>query len=144
MDWNPGPKAKPGKEAEFEILWRKLHGGWCWFRKAKVRRFKEMTDSAFDTLQTPTIGVDEAATEWARAQFERRVDKSLTEKEFLGRMHGFRVLGLVPPCDGLPRYTNGSPGGYVEAYAFRAQFLRDCTDIIGETLLDSAYQSKHP
>jgi len=48
----------------------------------------------------------------------------------------------VPVNDGLPRYTNGSPGGYVEAYSFRGQFLRDCEGIIGPELLESAYVSK--
>jgi hypothetical protein len=54
------------------------------------------------------------------------------------------VLPLVPPCDGLPPYSNGSPGGYVEQFSFRAQFLRDCADDIGEELLSSAYESKLP
>ena len=144
LDWNPGPKAKPGCEAEFDQLWRKLHGGWCWRRGAKVRRFREITLTAFDTLGAPVVGTDAAATEWARQLFDGRVDKSLTEEQFLRGMSGFRVLALVPRCDGLPRYTNGSPGGYVEAYAFRGQFLRDCTAIIGTELLESAYQSKLP
>lgn len=59
-------------------------------------------------------------------------------------MHGFYVLDLVSACDGLPRYSNGNPGGYVERYAFRGQYLKDCTDIIGKELLESAYISKLP
>jgi len=144
LDWNPGPKAKPGCETEFEQLWRKLHSKWCWGRSAKVRRFGEITLTAFDTLNTPTVGTDAAANEWAREQFDKRVNKSLTEEQFLSSMNGFRVLALVPPCDGLPRYTNGSPGGYVEAYAFRGKFLEDCTGIIGAELLNSAWNSKLP
>jgi hypothetical protein len=50
----------------------------------------------------------------------------------------------VPPCDGLPRYTNGSPGGYVERYSFRAQFLQDCEEELGDDLLATAYESKLP
>jgi hypothetical protein len=144
LDWNPGPKAKPGCEKEFEQLWRKLHSGWCWRRQTKVRRFREITLAAFDTLGAPTVGTDATATEWARQQFDRRVDKSLTEEQFLRGMSGFRVLELVPSCDGLPRYTNGSPGGYVEEYAFRGAFLKDCAEIIGSELLDSAWVSKLP
>ncbi|MEP6672208.1 MAG: hypothetical protein ABJF10_23800 [Chthoniobacter sp.] len=144
LDWNPGPKAKPGGEAEFEKLWRKLHSKWCWRRAAKVRRFGEVTLTAFDTLGVPAVGADAAATEWARQQAVHRVDKSLTEEQFVRGMNGFRALALVPPCDGLPRYTNGSPGGYVEAYAFRGQFLKDCTAIIGPELLNAAWNSKAP
>jgi len=54
------------------------------------------------------------------------------------------VLDIVPPCDGLPRYTNGYAGGYVERYAFRGAFLKDCTEIIGDELLDSGHVSKLP
>jgi hypothetical protein len=144
LDWNPGPKAKPGHEAEFGRLWRKLHSKWRWRRDADLRRFGEITMTAFDSLDTPTVGTDESATNWARKQFENRVDKTLTEEQFVRGMTGFRVLALVPRCDGLPRYTNGSPGGYVETYAFRGEFLRDCIDIIGEPILKSAYKSKPP
>lgn len=103
-----------------------------------------MTISAFDTLNVPTVGIDEEATKWARLRFDKREDKSLTEEQFLARMKGFRVLALVQPCDGLPRYSNGQAGGYVEAFSFRGQFLRDCTDIIGKEALASAYVSKLP
>src|SRR3954469_8770743 len=144
LDWNPGPKAKPGCEAEFEQLWRKLQSPRDWAHDAMVRRFGEITLTAFDTLGVPTVGIDAPATEWARQQFARRVDKSLTEEQFLSGMKGFRVLALVPPCDGLPRYTNGHPAGYVEAYAFRGKFLEDCTEIIGPELLSSAWNSKLP
>ncbi|MDZ4401680.1 hypothetical protein [Prosthecobacter sp.] len=143
LDWNPGPKAKPGFEAEFESLWRKLLSKrWCWNRAGKSRRFDAITQSAFDTLKTPTVGVEDEATAWAHQQFEQRVDKSLTEELFVSRLTGFRVLPLIPRCDGLPRYTNGSPGGYVEAYAFRGQFLKDCEYIIGAELLNAAWESK--
>jgi hypothetical protein len=144
LDWNPGPKAKPGCETEFEKLWHDLQRKSCLNRPVKVRRFGEITRTAFDTLNAPTVGTDPQATEWAHRQFERRINKALTEEQFVGAMNGFRVLELAPKCDGLPRYTNGSPGGYVEAYAFRGQFLRDCTEIIGEQLVDSAWGSKPP
>lgn len=145
LDWNPGPKAKPGFEAEFESLWRKLLSKkWCWNRKAKTRRFGEITESAFDTLKAPTVGVDAEATAWARQQAEKRTNKSLSVEEFVSSMTGYRVLALVPPCDGLPRYTNSVLGGYVDAYAFRSQFLSDCSAIIGERLLSDAWNSKLP
>ncbi len=145
LDWNPGPKAKPGHEQEFRELWGNLHARSCFFRSRKVKRFKEITLTAFETLGTPRVGLDAAATEWAhREAFPNRKDKSLTEEVFVAQMRGFHVLDLVPPCDGLPRYTNGHAGGYVERYAFRGQFLNDCTEIIGDDLLGSGYDSKLP
>ncbi len=35
-------------------------------------------------------------------------------------------------------------GGYVEPYAFRGQFLKDCTEIVGEELVNEAWGSKRP
>lgn len=145
LDWNPGPKAKPGCEQEFSELWQKLQSKSCFFRERKVKRLHEITASAFDTLATPRVGFDPLATLWAREQaFPSRADKALTEQVFIARMQGFYVLDLVAPCDGIPHYSNGHAGGYVERYSFRAQFLKDCTEIIGPELLDSAWVSKLP
>jgi len=145
LDWNPGPKAKLGYEQEFVELWKKLHAKSCFFREKKVQRFGEITQTAFETLAVPRIGFDDVATEWARQNaFPRCVDKSLTEDVFVERMRGFYVLDLVPPCDGIPRYTNGAAGGYVERFSFRAQHLVDCKAITGEKLFEDAYVSKLP
>jgi len=145
LDWNPGPKPKAGFENEFRELWTKLQAKTCFFRERKIRRFREITTTAFDTLDTPRVGIDATATNWARHEaFPRRADKSLTEEVFLSQMQGFYVLELVPACDGLPRYTNGQAGGYVEKYAFRGAFLKDCEEIIGNDLLESGYVSKLP
>ena len=143
LDWNPGSKAKPGHEQEFQELWRKLHAKSCFWRSRKVKRFQEITVTAFETLSAPRVGFDAAATEWAQKKFPSRKDKSLTEQQFIEQMKGFHVLDLVPPCDGIPRYSNESLG-YVDRHSFRADYLRDCEEIIGKELLDSAYESKQP
>jgi len=144
LDWNPGPKPQPGSEDEFRRLWRRLHSKWCWNRSAKLERFEELTIAAFETLKTPRVGVDQRANEWAREAFTARVDKNVSEEDFNQQIKDFYVLDLVPPCDGLPRYTNGYAGGYVEKYSFRGQFLIDCHEIIGRDLLNQAYHSKLP
>jgi hypothetical protein len=141
LDWNPGPKAKPGHEQEFRELWHKLHAKSRFLRSRKLKRFREITVTAFETLGAPRVGFDAAATEWARKVFPKRKDKLLTELQFIERMKGFYVLALVPPCDGIPRYSNG-PLGYLDRYSFRADYLRDCEDIIGKELVESAYRSK--
>lgn len=144
LDWNPGNRAKPGFEAEFADLFRKIAAaGPGEPRDALVERYREISITAFETLGAPVVGRDPAADEWAR---QWRLDMGIDESEerFLAELEGFAVLPLVPACDGLPPYSNGSPGGYVEQYSFRAQFLLDCADDIGEELLASAYESKLP
>jgi hypothetical protein len=144
LDWNPGNKAKPGFEAEFAEVFQAI----CAIepgerRDALLRRYREISITAFETLGAPVVGRDPEADAWAR---RLRIDLGREEPEeaFLAEFAGFAVLPLVPPCDGLPCYTNGSPGGYVEAYAFRGQWLRDCEEEIGEELLAAAYESKLP
>src|SRR5262245_26327170 len=145
LDWNPGPKAKPEHEQEFRELWRKLQARSCFLRSRKLKRFAEITSSTFETLNTPRVGFDAAANDWAREAFPKRTDKSLSLDAFLERMKGFYVLDIIPPCDGLAQYTNGHACGYVEGFSFRAQYLRlDCVDIIGDELVESAYNSKLP
>ena len=145
LDWNPGPRAKPGSEQEFRELWQKLHAKWCFFREKKITQFRQITITAFETLGVPRVGFDAVATDWAQQKaFPNREDKTLAEEVFLRQMHGFYVLDLVAPCDGIPRYSNGQPGGYVERYAFRGQFLKDCTEIIGKDLLEDGFASKLP
>jgi hypothetical protein len=144
LDWNPGPKAKPGQKTEFDLLWRQLHGKWCWWRKAKIKRFEAITVTPFDTLAVPTVGIDNIATQWAIQKYPARTNKALSEEQFLESLKGFRVLELVPSCDGLPRYTNGIPGSYIEAFSFRAQWLISCADILNDELLEKAYQSMLP
>jgi len=144
LDWNPGNRAKPGFEAEFADLFHKIAAaGPGKPRDALVERYHEISITAFETLGAPVVGRDPAADQWARQwRIELGVDEP--EARFLAQLEGFAVLPLVPACDGLPRYSNGSPGGYVEQYSFRAQFLQDCAADIGEELLASAYESKLP
>lgn len=143
LDWNPGNKPKPSFEKEFEKLFHKLQSQWCFRRKAKTDRFHDISITAFETLGAPQVGRDETANNWAREMYAKQ-SRDATEAEWLKKLEGFYVLSLVAPCDGIPRYSNGSPGGYVEPYSFRAQFLVDSTDIIGAELLNEAYESKLP
>lgn len=144
LDWNPGPKPKPGHEEEYLRLYREIaETDDDDKREPLTDRFAEISITAFETLNTPRVGHDAAATEWIRGKYaENKPDMAL--EEWVERFKGFYVLPLVPACDGLPRYTNGHPGGYVEEYAFRGQFLRDCEDIVGEDLLNDAFESKLP
>lgn len=142
LDWNPANKPRFGHELEFWALWDE-------FAKlaeptpAQLSRFTEISISAFETLNAPRVGVDVSATEWARERYaEQKAEESF--ETWVRRMEGLYVVSLVSPCDGLPRYSNGTVAGYVEPFSFRAQFLRDCETIIGHELLRAAYANKKP
>jgi hypothetical protein len=143
LDWNPGNKPKPGCEKEFKKLFLKLQSDWCFRRKSKTKRFLLISIPAYETLDAPRIGSDAAANRWAREIYAKQ-PHDIPEDEWLKNLEGAYVVALVPPCDGIPRYSNGSFGGYVEPFSFRAQFLIDTTDIIGPALINAAYESKLP
>jgi hypothetical protein len=141
LDWNPGNKPKPSFEKEFGQLFHALQKKGSWWQGRKERRFLEISTSALDTLGVPRVGSSPAADAWALEQY-RSQPREVTEQEWLQGLQGFYVVDLARPCDGIPRYSNGTPGGYVEPYSFRAQFLVDCEYIIGTELLESGYVSK--
>ncbi len=161
LDWNPGNKPAPGQEAEFETLFHRIEN---WeepgrgllsrlFRKRQaddgetreelVDRFQEISVPAYETLRAPRVGYDAAATEWARELYPN-VETEASEADWLESMKGYYVVHLAPDCDGVPRYSNGGPDSYIECHAFRADFLKGCTEVIGEELLDQAYESRLP
>ncbi len=144
LDWNPGNRPRPGSETEF----RRLADG---IREQRIKegspdhnRFFEISISAHETLQVPRVGSDSRADEWIRRKYHQQLQQQMSEAEWVQRFQGFYVVELVPPCDGVPRYSNGSPGGYVEPFSFRAQFLRDCESFVPARLLEAAYESKLP
>jgi len=143
LDWNPAGKPRPGHEAEFWRLFDALGQDSCPDLEAKQQRFHEIAISAFETLRAPRIGIDPEATEWARQRYsEQKAEKPL--EAWLADLHGIYVVPLVRPCDGVPRYTNGSVTGYVEPYSFRAQFLVDAEYILGTDLLNEGWEHKRP
>lgn len=155
LDWLPTNKPKPGHEEECLAIVRRLdepdrheEKGFlrglfagkpakAFDREELISRFKEISIPAYQTLGAPRVGYDEAANEWALRLREAR-KSDLPEEEWLRRLHGYYVLDLASPCDGLPRYTN-APLGDVEAYSFRAKFLEDCRDIVGDELIERGY-----
>lgn len=147
LDWNPANKPVPGREQEYEILRAALEAEAensdeeSDEESEASRRFFAATISAFDTLNAPTIGVDEIADAWAREQY---LDGERTEpfEVWFDKVRGLRLVHLVPECPGIPRYSNGSPAGYVEPFSFRAQFLTLCEDIIGSEVLEQCFENK--
>jgi hypothetical protein len=162
LDWIPGNKPKPGYEREFikivtstagdklaakdrprlaGALRDRLAGlaGKTPSQEQMRARFAEISISAFETLQAPRVGFDSEADRWARDLHAKR---SIAEniEDWLAKMRGYYVVALAAPCDGIPPYSNGALG-YVEQFAFRAQFLTSCVPVIG-ALIDQAYYLK--
>lgn len=142
LDWQPGLKPKAGHEQEFNTLRVALSRRFCWGRRRKQARFDELIVDPVDALNAPIVGRDDAANAWAVQNFENRVDETLDLKAWLQKLDGLPVVDLVRPCDGLPPFSNGGLGEYIGPESFRAQFLKDCVEIIGEELWDRCYEEQ--
>jgi len=142
LDWQPLGKPKPGHEAEFEDLFMELfihqqHD------QAKHARLSAIEISPYETIGAPRVGFDPAADRWASEQYPKRPWRKLfvSRRKFMRVFHGYYVMDLAPPSDGVPPYTNGGIGSYCEVFAFRGKFLESCEDVLGETLLHEAWVS---
>ncbi len=149
LDWNPANKPIPGRESEYEELRSSLEAE-CESdeddgdeESEASKRFFEASISAFETLNAPIIGIDEVATQWAKEIYPETGAEEPYD-EWFEKVRGLRVVHLVPPCAGVPKYSNGSVGGYVEPFSFRAQFLHLCEEIIGEETLEACYENREP
>ena len=130
LDWGPLNRPKPGFEKEVEELTERLETLSERARKPIDERLDQISISPFETLGAPRVGKDAVADDWALEKYPHRKRRWWSEARFLRAFKGYYVLTLAPPCDGMPRYTNGGEESYIEAFSFRAEFLRDCEDIL--------------
>lgn len=153
LDWIPLPKAKPENDELFkeifDILEKKKDQKRSSFKelqnKSREELIKLLNDSnisisPYETLNAPKVGFDKKADEWAIDIYNKKNEKYKNEntvEEFLKKIKGYYVLDLVPECNGLPMYVTMG-----EKYEFRAKFLDDCEDILGEDLMNEAYTNK--
>lgn len=140
LDWQPLGKPKPGHEAEFDKLYKKIF----YALRDPERLWKKLHEievSPYETLRAPRVGFDADADRWAAEEYSKRpVERqSVSRHEWSEMFHGYYVLDLVPLNDGIPIYSNGGAGSYCEAFSFRAKFLEDCRDVLGEELLGEGW-----
>jgi hypothetical protein len=109
--------------------------------KSGAARFEEISVPGYQRIGAPRVGFDSAADAWIleARKVKKPEDVAATLKEF----HGYYVLRLVK-CDGVPIYSNGGLYDGADETSFRGVFLRDCSDVLGQQLVDEAWNSKLP
>ncbi len=167
LDWLAGNKARPGHEKRFreilEIIVAEDYLG-PGLDEATREEWMRIGMPAYETVGAPRVGIDAAANEWLLqriredqpkpgllralvSRFQRGGAGALTPEEqaALRQSHGYYVLELAPPCDGLPWYSNAPlMGDKLELTSFRGAFLSDCEEMLGTELLESAWDRKLP
>ncbi|MEQ1734722.1 MAG: hypothetical protein ABL940_13685 [Bacteroidia bacterium] len=94
---------------------------------------------SYETIKAPKVGRDKEADEWIKEKYSKTEDKSVSESEFISEHHGFYVIELAKETDGVPVYISLGQDENV----FRGQFMQDCIDLIGEDLVNEAWNSKN-
>jgi hypothetical protein len=150
LDWRPLAKPKPGFEERFKEIftiisdkkfepsfWGKLIGKKPLNQNDLLQEWFDNSIKSYVTIKAPMVGKDTAANDWAKSKYQES-DKSISEDDFIKRLHGYYVIELAEEQDGVPIYISLTEDRNV----FRAQFLKDCVDIIGEDLLAQAWVTK--
>lgn len=145
LDWRPINRPKLGAEEEFETLFIALKTAVTGPEKIAElqRRLWEISITPYETLGAPQVGVDASATAWMEERIRAQGIGDDEIREKLSTMHGFYIVPLVDPCDGIPMYVTprtAVEGEHIDTEAFRAKFLDDCKEFIG-SLHAEAYES---
>lgn len=91
----------------------------------------------YETIKAPRVGRDKEADDWIRSKYNELEQKPSLD-EFLREHNGYYVIELAKEQDGVPVYIAMGQDENV----FRGQFLSDCVEIIGEDLVNEAWETK--
>jgi hypothetical protein len=91
----------------------------------------------YETIKSPRVGRDKDADEWIRKKYNE-LEQQPPLEQFLKEHEGYYVIELAKEQDGVPVYIAMGQDENV----FRGQFLQDCIDMIGEDLVNEAWETK--
>lgn len=139
LDWLVSARPKAGHEEEYQQLWAEMTDDNGERNEQGVARFQEITIPAYTDIGAPRVGIDAAADEWLQGLMrDNGDDRPLAE--IVQQMHGYYAVEALPDCDGFPVYSNGGLYDGVDRTSFRGKFLSDCEDILGDELLNRAWE----
>ena len=151
LDMRPMGKPKPGFEKRFvEIfemvsqdkipeasLFDKLKGKKLPSKDELLQEWFAGQIQTYETIKAPRVGRDKEADDWIRNKYNELEQKPSLD-EFLREHNGHYVIELAKEQDGVPVYIAMGQDENV----FRGQCLSDCVDIIGEDLVNEAWETK--
>jgi len=147
----PMGKPKPGFEKRyveiFEMVTKDKIPQPTFFDKLKGKKYPTKDEllqewfnnqiPTYETIKAPRVGRDIEADDWIRNKYNELEQKPPLE-QFLKEHEGYYVIELAKEQDGVPVYIAMGQDENV----FRGQFLQDCIDLIGEDLVNEAWETK--
>lgn len=151
LDMRPMGKPKPGFQKRFveifEMVTKDNIPQPSFFDKLKGKKYPTKDEllqewfanqiPTYETIKAPRVGRDIEADEWIRNKYNELEQKPSLE-QFLKEHDGYYVIELAKEQDGVPVYIAMGQDENV----FRGQFLQDCIDLIGEDLVNEAWETK--
>jgi hypothetical protein len=151
LDMRPMGKPKIGFEKRFieilEMVTKDKIPQPSFFDKLKGKKYPTKDEllqewfanqiPTYETIKAPRVGRDKEADEWMRSKYEELEQKPSLE-QFLKEHEGYYVIELAKEQDGVPVYIAMAQDENV----FRGQFLQDSINLIGEDLVNEAWQTK--
>lgn len=151
LDMRPLGKPKKGFEKRYveifkmvesdnipkQSFWDKLKGKKLPTKDELIQEWFDNQIPTYETIKAPMVGRDQKAEEWLKEKYEE-LEKKPSWEEFLKEYQGFYVIPLAKEQDGVPCYIALGQDENV----FRGQFLVDCVDLIGEDLVNEAWETK--
>ena len=92
---------------------------------------------SYEKIKAPQVGKDLEADNWIKEK-HNELDEKPSLDEFLKDHKGLYAIELAKEKDGIPVYIAMGQDENV----FRGQFLTDCVDLIGEELVNEAWETK--
>lgn len=152
LDMRPMGKPKPGFEKRFidifEMLTKNIVPQPSFFDKLKGKKYQSKDElleewfanqiQTYETIKAPKVGHDKEADEWIIKRYNELEQKPSLE-QFLKDHDGYYVIELAKEQDGVPVYIAMGQDKNV----FRGQFLLDCIDLVGEEVVNEAWETKH-
>lgn len=151
LDMRPMGKPKPGFEKRFVDIFEmvtnntipqpsfidKLQGKKYPTKDELLQEWFANQIQTYETIKAPRVGQDKEADEWLGNKYNELEQKPPLD-QFLKEYEGYYVIELAKEQDGVPVYIAMGQDENV----FRGQFLQDCIEIIGEDLVNEAWQTK--
>lgn len=109
----------------------------CGTREELLQEWFANQVSSYETIKAPKVGTDIIADNWMLHKYSE-TNKSAPPADFLQQNKGYYVIDLAPELDGVPVYIAMGQDRNV----FRAEFLKDCKNIIGDELLHKAWETQ--
>lgn len=151
LDMRPMGKPKAGFEKRFveifemisqnkipqQTFFDKLKGKKQLTKDDLLQEWFENQIPSYEILKAPRVGRDRIADEWIMTRYNELEEKPPLD-QFLKEYQGYYVIELAEEQDGVPVYIAIGQDENV----FRGQFLVDCEDLIGEDLVNEAWNTK--